>query len=110
MQIDRLPLAHALLVRLRCGALVAAFLLIWSGPVAAQLRTAQPEGQSGWTRKELVRARDLSEALEVSERTIYRDIQDLITSGVPIEGEARALVASVRCAHWAAFTGARSGP
>ncbi len=39
-------------------------------------------------RKELVRARDLSEALEVSERTIYRDIQDLITSGVPIEGEA----------------------
>jgi predicted DNA-binding transcriptional regulator YafY len=39
-------------------------------------------------RKELVRARDLAEALEVSERTIYRDIQDLITSGVPIEGEA----------------------
>ncbi|KAB2919944.1 MAG: YafY family transcriptional regulator [Hyphomicrobiaceae bacterium] len=39
-------------------------------------------------RKDLVRARDLSEALEVSERTIYRDIQDLITNGVPIEGEA----------------------
>jgi predicted DNA-binding transcriptional regulator YafY len=39
-------------------------------------------------RKELVRAQDLSEALEVSERTIYRDIRDLITSGVPIEGEA----------------------
>jgi predicted DNA-binding transcriptional regulator YafY len=39
-------------------------------------------------RKELVRARDLGEALEVSERTIYRDIQDLIASGVPIEGEA----------------------
>jgi predicted DNA-binding transcriptional regulator YafY len=34
------------------------------------------------------RARDLSEALEVSERTIYRDIRDLMTSGVPIEGEA----------------------
>jgi predicted DNA-binding transcriptional regulator YafY len=34
------------------------------------------------------RARDLSEALEVSERTIYRDIQDLMASGVPIEGEA----------------------
>jgi predicted DNA-binding transcriptional regulator YafY len=39
-------------------------------------------------RKDLVRARDLSDALEVSERTIYRDIQDLVTSGVPIEGEA----------------------
>ena len=39
-------------------------------------------------RKELTRARDLSEALEVSERTIYRDIQDLAASGVPIEGEA----------------------
>ena len=39
-------------------------------------------------RKDLTRARDLSEALEVSERTIYRDIQDLIASGVPIEGEA----------------------
>lgn len=39
-------------------------------------------------RKGLVRARDLSEELEVSERTVYRDIRDLITSGVPIEGEA----------------------
>ena len=39
-------------------------------------------------RKELTLARDLSEALEVSERTIYRDIQDLVTCGVPIEGEA----------------------
>ncbi len=39
-------------------------------------------------RKDLVRARDLAEELEVSERTIYRDIQDLMTSGVPIEGEA----------------------
>lgn len=34
------------------------------------------------------RARDLSESLEVSERTIYRDIRDLMASGVPIEGEA----------------------
>lgn len=30
----------------------------------------------------------LSEVLEVSERTIYRDIQDLMASNVPIEGEA----------------------
>ena len=39
-------------------------------------------------RRELTRARDLGGALEVSERTIYRDMQDLIASGVPIEGEA----------------------
>jgi predicted DNA-binding transcriptional regulator YafY len=39
-------------------------------------------------RRPTVRARELSEALEVSERTIYRDIQDLMASGVPIEGEA----------------------
>ena len=30
----------------------------------------------------------LAEELEVSERTIYRDILDLVSSGVPIEGEA----------------------
>ncbi len=30
----------------------------------------------------------LSDVLEVSERTIYRDIQDLMSSSVPIEGEA----------------------
>ncbi|VAW70872.1 Transcriptional regulator, DeoR family [hydrothermal vent metagenome] len=30
----------------------------------------------------------LSEVLEVSERTIYRDIQDLMSSSVPIAGEA----------------------
>ncbi|PZO79090.1 MAG: DNA-binding transcriptional regulator [Mesorhizobium amorphae] len=36
----------------------------------------------------LVTARTLSERLEVSERTIYRDIADLQSSGVPIEGEA----------------------
>ena len=36
----------------------------------------------------LVTARQLAERLEVSERTIYRDIADLQTSGVPIDGEA----------------------
>ena len=36
----------------------------------------------------LVTARMLGERLEVSERTIYRDIADLQASGVPIDGEA----------------------
>lgn len=36
----------------------------------------------------LVTARMLAERLEVSERTIYRDIADLVGSGVPVEGEA----------------------
>lgn len=36
----------------------------------------------------LVRAAQLAEWLEVSERTIYRDIADLQASGVPIDGEA----------------------
>ena len=36
----------------------------------------------------LTTARQLAERLEVSERTIYRDIADLIGSGVPIDGEA----------------------
>ena len=36
----------------------------------------------------LVTARQLSERLEVSERTIYRDIADLQSTGVPVEGEA----------------------
>ncbi|MEQ9487657.1 MAG: YafY family protein [Alphaproteobacteria bacterium] len=36
----------------------------------------------------LMRARDLAQELEVSDRTIYRDIADLMASGVPIEGEA----------------------
>lgn len=36
----------------------------------------------------LLTAKTLSERLEVSERTIYRDIADLIGTGVPIEGES----------------------
>ena len=36
----------------------------------------------------LVTARQLAERLEVSERTIYRDISDLQSTGVPIDGEA----------------------
>ncbi len=36
----------------------------------------------------LVTARKLSDWLEVSERTVYRDIADLQSSGVPIDGEA----------------------
>ncbi len=38
----------------------------------------------------LTTARDLAQRLEVSDRTIYRDIADLIGSGVPIEGAAGA--------------------
>ena len=39
-------------------------------------------------RGRVVTAKALAERLEVSERTIYRDIQDLVATGVPIEGEA----------------------
>lgn len=39
-------------------------------------------------RGRVVTARFLAENLGVSERTIYRDIQDLMLSGVPIDGEA----------------------
>jgi predicted DNA-binding transcriptional regulator YafY len=43
---------------------------------------------------QLIRGRRLStaaflaERLEVSERTVYRDVADLMKQGVPIEGEA----------------------
>lgn len=39
-------------------------------------------------RRMAITARQLASALNVSERTIYRDVQSLILSGVPIEGEA----------------------
>lgn len=39
-------------------------------------------------RRRAITARQLAERLEVSERTIYRDVRDLAASGTPIEGEA----------------------
>jgi predicted DNA-binding transcriptional regulator YafY len=39
-------------------------------------------------RRRLATAERLSRELEVSERTIYRDVADLMASGVPIDGEA----------------------
>ena len=39
-------------------------------------------------RGDVIRAEDIAAMLEVSKRTIYRDIAALIGSGVPIEGEA----------------------
>ncbi len=39
-------------------------------------------------RRRAVTAKAIAEHLEVSERTVYRDIRDLIASGTPIEGAA----------------------
>src|SRR6185436_14644694 len=38
--------------------------------------------------RHLMTAAGLARELEVSTRTVYRDVEDLIMSGVPIEGEA----------------------
>lgn len=38
--------------------------------------------------RKLTTAAELASELEVSTRTVYRDVQDLLESGVPIEGEA----------------------
>ena len=40
------------------------------------------------SRRTVITALELAEKLEVSERTIYRDIQALSLSGMPIESEA----------------------
>jgi predicted DNA-binding transcriptional regulator YafY len=39
-------------------------------------------------RRTVVTARQIAEKLEISERTVYRDIRDLIASGTPVDGEA----------------------
>jgi predicted DNA-binding transcriptional regulator YafY len=39
-------------------------------------------------RRRLTTAAQLAERLEVSERTIYRDVRDLVAAGIPITGEA----------------------
>ncbi|WP_196160051.1 YafY family protein [Reinekea sp. G2M2-21] len=40
------------------------------------------------SRRTAVTAQELAQRLNVSERTIYRDMQSLVLSGVPVEGEA----------------------
>jgi predicted DNA-binding transcriptional regulator YafY len=39
-------------------------------------------------RRKAITAQEIAEAMEVSVRTIYRDVADLMASGVPIDGEA----------------------
>ena len=39
-------------------------------------------------RRRATTAHELAQVLGVSERTVYRDVRDLLLSGVPIKGEA----------------------
>jgi predicted DNA-binding transcriptional regulator YafY len=39
-------------------------------------------------RRTIVTAKQIAEKLDISERTVYRDIRDLVDSGTPIDGEA----------------------
>jgi predicted DNA-binding transcriptional regulator YafY len=39
-------------------------------------------------RRAALTARQIAERLDISERTVYRDIRDLVLSGTPIDGEA----------------------
>src|SRR5215831_19537035 len=39
-------------------------------------------------RRRATRASDIARELGISERTVYRDIRDLVLAGTPIEGEA----------------------
>jgi predicted DNA-binding transcriptional regulator YafY len=39
-------------------------------------------------RRTVVTAKQIAEKLEISERTVYRDVRDLIQAGTPIDGEA----------------------
>ena len=39
-------------------------------------------------RRTVTTAKQIAEKLEISERTVYRDVRDLILAGTPIDGEA----------------------
>ncbi|MFX9142793.1 HTH domain-containing protein, partial [Acinetobacter baumannii] len=39
-------------------------------------------------RRTALTAAEIATLMQVSQRTVYRDVQALITSGIPIEGEA----------------------